>query len=90
MPTSYRLKGRRLVVRADLPTEKIGSIIVPEVARRQPLAGEVVLIGDQCGDDVRIGDRVLFGRMSWSRFNAEGYGFPYMLLKEEDVMGVLQ
>jgi co-chaperonin GroES (HSP10) len=83
-----RLKGRRVVVKTDLPGEKIGSIVIPEKYRAQPLTGVIVLAGDKV-TEVQVGDRVMFGSRAWSRFNAEGYGFPYMLLKEEDLMVVL-
>ena len=86
---SYRLKGRRVVVKAHVARERIGSIIIPERARQQPLIGEVVLVGDKVSE-VRVGDTVLFGSRAWSRFNAEGYGFPHMLLKEEDLLCILK
>jgi co-chaperonin GroES (HSP10) len=76
-------------VKADLPGEKIGSIVIPESARSQPLTGEVVLMGHKV-TSVQRGDRVMFGSRSWSRFNATGYGFPYMLLKEEDILAVIE
>jgi co-chaperonin GroES (HSP10) len=82
------LRGRRVVVKADLPGERIGSIVIPESARSQPLTGTVALVGHKV-TSVVIGERVMFGSMAWSRFNARGYGFPYMLLKEEDLMCVL-
>lgn len=84
---SYRLKGRRVVVRAELPGDKIGSIFIPERARKQPLVGDVVLVGDKV-TTVQVGERVMFPSIAWSRFNAEGYGFPHMLLKEEDLLCV--
>lgn len=84
------LKGARVVVRADLPGEKIGSIVIPEIARRQPLIGEVVLLGDKCSGDLRLGERVIFPSRAWSRFNAPGYGFPFMLLWEKDLLGVIE
>jgi co-chaperonin GroES (HSP10) len=84
-----RLRGRRVVVKADLPGDKIGSIVIPERAKSQPLTGEIVLIGHTV-QSVHLGDRVMFPSMAWSRFNAEGYGFPYMLLKEDDLMGVME
>ena len=77
-----------MVIRADIPGEMIGSIVIPESARSQPLTGVIVLVGHQV-TSVVIGERVMFGSMAWSRFNAEGYGFPFMLLKEEDLMCVL-
>jgi co-chaperonin GroES (HSP10) len=85
---SYRLKGKRVVVKAEPPGERIGSIIIPERARQQPLVGTVVLVGDRV-TEVSVGDRVMFPSRAWSRFNAEGYGFPHMLLKEDDLMVVM-
>ena len=82
---SYRLKGRRVVVRAELPTEKIGSIFIPERARKQPLVGEVVLVGDKA-TTVQVGERVMFPSIAWSRWHP--LGFPHMLLKEEDLLCV--
>lgn len=82
-----RLKGRRVVVKADLPGEKIGSIVIPERYRAQPLTGTIVLVGDKV-TEVQVGDRVLFPSRAWSRFNADGYGFPHMLLKEGDLLCV--
>ena len=84
-----RLKGPRIVVRADLPSEKIGSIYIPEIGRQQPLLGTVALVGDLCAE-VKVGERVLFSSRAWSRFNAPGYGFPYMLLLEKDILGVVE
>lgn len=81
-----QLRGHRVVVKADVPGERIGSIIIPERARMQPLTGTVVLIGHKV-TSVVIGERVMFGSMAWSRW--QPLGFPYMLLKEEDVWCVL-
>ena len=86
---NYRLKGRRVVVRAEVAGDMIGSIVIPEKYRAQPLLGEVVLVGDKV-TEVSVGDRVMFGSRAWSRFNAEGYGFPHMLLKEEDLLAVIE
>jgi co-chaperonin GroES (HSP10) len=85
-----RLRGARVVVRADKPGEKIGSIVIPQIAQQQPLSGTVVVLGDGVSGDVRIGERVLFPSRAWSRFNAPGYGFPYMLLWERDLLCVIE
>ena len=77
------------MVRADLPGERIGSIVIPERARQQPLTGEVVLLGEGCSGDVAAGDRVIFPSRAWSRFNAPGYGFPHVLLWERDLLAAL-
>ena len=81
-----RLRGARVVVKADLPGDKIGSIVIPDRAKQQPLTGIVVLLGEGCGDDVAVGERVLFGSRAWSRFNAPGFGFPHVLLWARDLM----
>lgn len=83
----YRLRGRRVVVRADVPGERLGSIYVPEVARRQPLVGTVVLVGHQV-TEVAPGDRVMFGHHTWSRWAP--LGFPHVLLWERDLLAVLE
>ena len=84
-----KLLGPRIVVRADLPGEKIGSIVIPESSRQQPLIGTVVLVGDGC-TELQLGDRVIFPSRAWSRFNAPGYGFPHMLLLEKAILAVIE
>jgi co-chaperonin GroES (HSP10) len=84
-----RLRGARVVVRADLPGDKIGSIYIPDRAKQQPLSGVVVLLGEGASGDVQVGERVLFPSRSWSRFNAPGFGFPFMLLWERDLIAVI-
>ncbi len=83
----YRLRGRRVVVRADVPGERLGSIYVPEVARRQPLVGTVVLVGHQV-TEVAPGDRVMFGHHTWSRWAP--LGFPHVLILERNLLCVLE
>lgn len=82
-----RLRGARVVVRADLPGEKIGLIIVPDIARKQPLSGEIVLVGDRV-TEVCLGQRVLFPSTAWSRFPE--LGFPHMLLWVKDLMAIIE
>lgn len=80
-----QLRGRRVVVKADVPGEKIGHIVIPERYRAQSLTGEVVLVGHKV-TSVRVGDRVLFGSHAWSRWHP--LGFPHLLVKEEDLLCV--
>jgi co-chaperonin GroES (HSP10) len=85
-----RLRGARVVVKADLPGDKIGSLYIPDRAKQQPLSGVIVLLGQGATGDVQVGDRVLFGSRAWSRFNAPGYMFPYMLLWSRDLLAVIE
>jgi co-chaperonin GroES (HSP10) len=84
-----RLRGARVVVKADLPGDKIGSLYIPDRAKQQPLSGVIVLLGEGAVGDVQVGDRVLFPSRAWSRFNAPGYGFPFMLLWAKDLIAVI-
>jgi co-chaperonin GroES (HSP10) len=83
---SYRLKGKRVVVKAEPPGERIGSIWIPDRAQQQPLVGVIVLVGDKV-TTVQVGERVLFPSRAWSRWHP--LGFPHMLLKEEDLLCVV-
>ena len=73
------------MVKADVPGERIGSIVIPEKYRAQSLTGEIVLVGHQV-TSVNVGDRVLFGSHAWSRWTP--LGFPHLLVKEEDLLCV--
>jgi chaperonin GroES len=77
-------------------TEKTaGGIIIPDTAKEKPQEGRVVAIGpggrDENGKlipiDVKVGDRVLFGK--WSGTEVKIDGVEYLIMKESDIMGVL-
>lgn len=87
----------RLVVRRLNAEEKTsGGIIIPDTAQEKPQEGEVVAVGPGARDergqriplDVAAGDRVLFGK--WSGTEVKIDGKDYVIIKQDDVMGVLE
>jgi chaperonin GroES len=89
------LHDRVVVKRIDPETKSKGGIIIPDTAREKPQQGEVVAVGpggrDEAGKlipiDVKVGDRVLFGK--WSGTEVVLDGDELLIMKESDVMGVL-
>ena len=90
------LHDRVVVKRVDSETKTAGGIIIPETAAEKPQQGEVVAVGPGArGDDnelvpldVKAGDRVLFGK--WSGTEVKIDGQELLIMKESDIMGVLQ
>jgi chaperonin GroES len=87
----------RVVIRRLVGEEKTkGGIIIPDTAQEKPQEGEVVAVGpggrDEAGKlipiDLRAGDRVLFGK--WSGTEVKIDGEELLIMKESDVMGVLE
>ena len=96
MPTTLRpLHDRVLVRRIEGDTKSPGGIIIPDTAKEKPTEGEVLSIGsgnrDETGKltplDVKVGDRVLFGK--WSGTEVKIDGEDLLIMKESDIMGVL-
>ena len=92
----FRPLHDRVVVRHIEAEEKsAGGIIIPDTAKEKPQEGEVIAVGpggrDESGKlipiDVKVGDRVLFGK--WSGTEVKLDGVEYMIMKESDLMGVL-
>jgi chaperonin GroES len=89
------LHDRVVVKRIDAEEKTAGGIIIPDTAKEKPQQGEVVAVGpggrDESGKlipiDVKVGDRVLFGK--WSGTEVKLDGVEYLIMKESDVMGVL-
>jgi chaperonin GroES len=93
----FRPLHDRVVVKRIDPEEKTaGGIIIPDTAKEKPQQGEVVAVGpggrDETGKlipiDLKAGDRVLFGK--WSGTEVKLDGVEYLIMKESDVMGVLE
>ncbi len=90
------LHNRLIVRRLDEDEKTAGGIIIPDTAQEKPMEGEVVATGPGArGDDgklhaldVKAGDRVLFGK--WSGTEVKIDGQEYLILKESDIMGVIQ
>jgi chaperonin GroES len=93
----FRPLHDRFVVKRIEAEEKTagGIIIIPDSAKEKPSKGEVISVGpgghDEAGKliplDVKVGDRVLFGK--WSGTEATLDGVEYLIMKESDIMGVL-
>ena len=89
------LHDRVVVRRVDEETKTKGGIIIPDTAKEKPMEGEVIAVGpggrDEAGKriplDVKVGDRVLFGK--WSGTEVKIDGEDLIIMKESDIMGVL-
>jgi chaperonin GroES len=93
----FRPLHDRVVVRRIEEDEKTsGGIIIPDTAKEKPVHGEVVAVGpgarNEKGEvqslDVRAGDRVLFGK--WSGTEVKIDGEDYLIMKESDILGVIE
>ena len=89
------LQDRVLVRRVEPESKTAGGIFIPDTAQEKPTEGEVVAVGpgtrDEAGKlyplDVKAGDRVLFGKWSGSEVKLDGEDL--MIMKESDIMGIL-
>ena len=89
------LHDRVVVMRVDVDTKTMGGIIIPETAQEKPMQGKIIAVGpgarDESGKlvplDVKKGDTVLFGK--WSGTEVKIDGDELLIMKESDIMGVL-
>jgi chaperonin GroES len=89
------LHDRVVVKRVDEDTKTKGGIIIPETAQEKPMQGKIIAVGpgarDESGKivplDVKSGDLVLFGK--WSGTEVKIDGDELLIMKESDIMGVL-
>ena len=90
------LHDRILVKRLEEQEVKKGGIIIPDTAKEKPQEGKVIAAGNgKVGDDgkkipldVKAGDRILFGKYSGSEVKIEDD--EYLILREEDVLAILE
>ncbi|MDR1335180.1 MAG: co-chaperone GroES [Holosporaceae bacterium] len=90
------LKDKVLIKRLDQEETSPGGIIIPDTAKEKPVEGEILAVGpgscDEKGNihalDVKVGDRVLFAKWGGSEVKIEGE--EYIILKESDILGILQ
>jgi len=90
------LHDRVVVRRLDEEQKTAGGIIIPDTATEKPSQGEVIAVGpgavNEAGAvqalDVKSGDKVLFGK--WSGTEVKIDGQDLLIMKESDIMGVLQ
>ena len=89
------LHDRVLVRRIEADEKTAGGIIIPDTAKEKPHEGEVIAVGpgarDESGKlvelDVKVGDRILFGKWSGTEIKLDGEDL--LIMKESDVMGVI-
>jgi len=89
------LHDRILLKRLEETEVKKGGIIIPDTAKEKPSQGEVVAVGPGRKDDqgkiipmeLKVGDKVLFGKYSGSEVKLDGE--EYVIMKEDEVLGVL-
>ena len=90
------LHDRVLVTRLDEGEQKMGGIIIPDSAKEKPQQAEVKAVGngklldngERVAPEVKPGDRILFGKYSGSEIKIEGS--EYLILKEDEILGVLE
>ena len=95
--TKFRpLHDRVVVRRVDSEEKTKGGIIIPDTAKEKPQEGEIIAVGSGARDesgklvplDVKKGDRILFGK--WSGTEVKIDGEDLLIMKESDIMGVVE
>lgn len=90
------LQDRVLVKALDTEERTKGGIIIPDTAKEKPTQGKVVAVGPGARDDsgkvlpmgVKVGDKVLYGK--WSGTEVKVDGEDLLIVKEADIMGIVQ
>jgi chaperonin GroES len=89
------LHDRVVVERVSAEEKTAGGIIIPDTVQEKPQQGKIIAVGpggrDENGKlipiDVKVGERVLFGKWSGTEVKIDGH--DYLIMKESDIMGVL-
>ena len=90
------LHDRVVVERVTAEEKTAGGIIIPDTVQEKPQQGKIIAVGpggrDENGKlipiDVKVGERVLFGKWSGTEVKIDGH--DYLIMKESDIMGVLE
>ena len=90
------LHDRVLVKRIEESESRIGGIIIPDSAKEKPQQGEVIGVGngkmldngERVPPDVKVGDRILFGKYSGSDIKIDGQ--EYLIVREDEILGVFR
>jgi len=90
------LQDRVIVKRVKEEEKTKGGIIIPDAAKEKPIEGEVFAVGPgkitddgaQRAPDVKVGDRVLFGKYSGTEVKLDGE--EHVVLREDDILGVIE
>jgi chaperonin GroES len=89
------LHDRILVERLEEQEVKRGGIIIPDTAKEKPQEGQVIAVGTgkvtedgkRLGLDVKVGDKILFGKYSGSEVKVDDK--DYLIMREEDILAIL-
>ncbi len=89
------LHDRVVVMRLEQEAKSAGGIVIPDTAGEKPDQGEVIAVGNgkilEDGKvrplDVKVGDRILFGKYSGTTVKIEGT--EYLVMREDDIMGIV-
>ncbi|MDO3378022.1 co-chaperone GroES [Geoalkalibacter halelectricus] len=90
------LHDRIIVERLEEETKTAGGLIIPDTAKEKPQQGQVVAVGHgkktEDGKvlplDVKVGDKVLFGKYAGTEIKIEGK--EYLMMREDDILGVIE
>jgi chaperonin GroES len=90
------LQDRVIVRRIEEEEKTKGGIIIPDTAKEKPQEGKVVAVGKGKANedgkvvplDVKVNDRILFGKYSGSEINIDGE--EHLIMREEDILGVIE
>ena len=90
------LHDRVVIRRLDAEEKTAGGIIIPDTAQEKPMEGEVVAVGPGARNEqgqivaleVKAGDRILFGK--WSGTEVKLDGEELLIMKESDIMGIIE
>lgn len=90
------LQDRIIVKRVEEETKTSGGIFIPETAKEKPQQGEIIAVGNgkrtEDGKvlpiDLKVGDKVLFGKYAGTEIKLDGV--DYLIMREDDILGVLE
>jgi chaperonin GroES len=90
------LHDRVIVQRIEEEEKTKGGIIIPDTAKEKPQEGKVIAVGPgkvlengtKVTPDVKVGDKILFGKYSGTEIKVEGE--EYLMMREDDILGVIE
>jgi len=97
MPMKIRpLQDRVLVKRIEEEEKTKGGIIIPDTAKEKPMEGEVIAVGSgrildngtKIQPEVKVGDRVLFGKYAGTEVKIDGE--EHLIMREDDILGIIE
>lgn len=96
MATIRPLNDRIIVRRVEEQEQMRGGLYIPDTAKEKPQEGQVIAVGngkilnngDRVAIDIRVGDKILFGKYSGTEVKLDGE--EYLILREDDVLGVIE